>query len=145
LLIANTFCQQAALPTWAKTAIPAGTVLGPGQYYLVLGSGGATGAAMPAADATGTLSMAAGAGKVALVNSNTLIAAGVVNPAGNAGVLDVVGYGPATTAYETAPTTVNLSAATAAIRNNAGCTDADNNSTDFSAATPLVHSEIVVD
>ncbi|MDB5907772.1 MAG: endonuclease/exonuclease/phosphatase [Massilia sp.] len=138
IAIGNWSVQYAATAgsTWAKTAIPAGTVLAPGQYYLVIGSGGTTGANMPTPDVTGTLSMAAGAGKVALVNNNTLITAGVVNPTGTAGVLDVVGYGPATTAFETAPTTPNLTATTAAIRKAGGCTDDDNNSTDFLALTP---------
>jgi uncharacterized protein len=48
--------------------LPAAT-LDPGAYYLVGLAGGATGAPLPTPDATGTINMAAGAGKVALVNS----------------------------------------------------------------------------
>ena len=120
---------------WAKTSIPAGVSLAAGQYYLVQQSGGTVGADMPTANLIGTLAMAAGAGKVALTNTSTLIAAGIVNPSGGA-VVDVLGYGPATSAFETAPTTSNLTATTAAIRKLAGCTDTDNNSLDFVNATP---------
>ena len=120
---------------WAKTDIPAGVTLAAGQYYLVQESGGAVGTDMPTANVTGTISMAAGAGKLALMNTSVLIAAGVVNPSGTA-VADVVGYGPATTAFETAPTTANLMATSAAIRKLAGCTDTDNNSLDFANALP---------
>ncbi|HSB88056.1 MAG TPA: lamin tail domain-containing protein, partial [Ilumatobacteraceae bacterium] len=46
--------------------------LAPGQYYLVQqASGGTTGAALPTADATGTVNMSATGGKVALVDSTT--------------------------------------------------------------------------
>src|SRR5687768_13351510 len=45
----------------------------PGQYYLVKLAGGAAGTALPDADATGTISMAAGAGKVALASRATTL------------------------------------------------------------------------
>src|SRR5690606_6665652 len=45
--------------------------LDPGQYFLVSLAGGTNGSPLPAPDATGTINMAAGASKVALVNSTT--------------------------------------------------------------------------
>src|SRR5207248_2751634 len=58
--------------TWAKTDLASGT-LAPGRYFLVKEtSGGATGAALPAADATGNINITSTtAGKVALVSNTT--------------------------------------------------------------------------
>src|SRR3954463_14125772 len=58
--------------SWQKTdltgSIPAG------GYYLVQEAQGAVGTTpLPTPNATGTIAMAAGAGKVALLNNNTLI------------------------------------------------------------------------
>ena len=53
--------------TWQRT--PLSGMLAPGQYYLVQEAQGAGGTVnLPAPDATGTIPMAAGAGKVVLVN-----------------------------------------------------------------------------
>src|SRR5437764_577508 len=53
--------------TWQRTNL-AGLTLQPGQYYLVKEAVGAGGTVdLPASDATGTIAMAAGAGKVVLV------------------------------------------------------------------------------
>ena len=57
-------------------------------------SGGASGGALPTPDATGTIAMAATAGKVALTNTNTLIASGTACPSGTT-LVDLVGYGTA--------------------------------------------------
>jgi predicted extracellular nuclease len=77
--------------------------------------------------------MSGTAGKVALVTSQTTITSGTVCP--TSGTQDVVGFGSATTCSETAPT-ANLSNTTAAMRNNAGCTETDSNSADFAIAAP---------
>ncbi|MGH9856190.1 MAG: lamin tail domain-containing protein, partial [Blastocatellia bacterium] len=61
--------------SWQKTDLSG--MLAPGKYYLIQqSSGGATGAPLPTPDATGTIAMAATAGKVALTNNNTLIVSG---------------------------------------------------------------------
>ena len=80
--------------------------------------------------ATGTIAMAAGAGKVALLSNATLITAGTTCP--TSGVVDVVGYGTGTNCFEGAGPTGTISATVAALRLDNGCTDTDNNSTDFS-------------
>ncbi|MCY7354491.1 MAG: lamin tail domain-containing protein [Lysobacter sp.] len=114
--------------TWAATALT-GTIPAGGYYIVHQASGGAIGAALPTADATGTINMSGTNGKVALVNSTTLLTG--TCPIGN---VDFVGYGSANCS-ETAPTGV-LSNTTAAIRANGGCTDNGNNSTDFAVAAP---------
>jgi hypothetical protein len=108
--------------------------LQPGQYYLVQeSSGGAVGANLPTPDTTDTISIAATAGKVALVNSTTALTSGC--PLGGS-VIDFVGFGTGSTCFEGAGTTATLSNTTAALRANAGCTDTNSNSADFSAGAP---------
>jgi predicted extracellular nuclease len=118
---------------WQVTTL-AGTIQ-PGRYYLIRQAQGAGGTTdIPNADAIGTTPMAAGAGKVALITNNTQITAGTVCPSG-AAVVDIVGYGTGTNCSETAPT-ATLSNTTAALRNDQGCAETDNNSTDFSVGSP---------
>lgn len=104
-------------------------------YYLVqVGTVGTTGVALPVTpdhiDANGP-NMAAAAGKIALINNTTINNPCTGNTSG-AIYVDVVGYGTAN-CFETAPTGA-LSTSTTAVRNGAGATDTDNNSTDFSVA-----------
>jgi predicted extracellular nuclease len=116
---------------WTATALPAVT-LQPGQYLLVQEAQGAGGTTpLPAPDATGTIAMAGGSGKVALVNTTTALSGAC--PSGTQ-IVDLVGYGTAN-CVETAGTAV-LTNSTAAIRGAAGCTETDNNSSDFSTGTP---------
>ena len=90
---------------------------------------------LPPPDATGTIPMAAGAGKVALLNVATTIASGTACPSAN--VVDLVGYGTGTNCFEgTGPTTPLLTNTTAALRNASGCTETDSNAADFTAGTP---------
>jgi predicted extracellular nuclease len=122
----------AAGSTWQVTNLSG--LIQPGQYYLVQEAQGAGGTTpLPTPDATGTISMAAGAGKVALVNTTTALA-GTGCPFA-AGVQDFVGFGPTANCSETAPTPAPGNT-TAVLRAGLGCTDTDNNSTDFVAGTP---------
>ena len=107
--------------------------LQPGQYYLVAEAFNDNGAAaLPSADASGSIAVSATAGKVALVNSTNALSGAC--PSG-ASVVDLVGYGSTASCFETAnapaPSTTK-----AILRVANGCTDADNNSTDFSALAP---------
>lgn len=116
--------------TWLVSALSGNTILKPGQYFLVRqaqGSGGTT--ALPTPDSSGSLAMSGTAGKVALVASTTPLSGGTP-----AGVVDLVGYGGASY-YEGAPTP-QLSNTTAVLRNAAGCTDTDNNASDFTVGAP---------
>jgi hypothetical protein len=114
-----------------KTDITSGILL-PGHYFLVQeGSGGANGVALPTPDATGTINLAATAGKVALVLGTTALT-GSGCPLG-APIVDFLGYGSTANCFETSPISVSgtNSNARSVIRTNS-CTDTDNNSTDFS-------------
>lgn len=109
-------------------------ILAPGHYYLVqeaVGAGGTT--SLPTPDATGTISMAAGAGKVALVSSQTALAAAcsTTDPT----VIDYVGYGTggsgANCSEGNAPAPT-LTSSTSASRNSTNA-DTQNNAADFTA------------
>ena len=113
---------------WTVTAIN-GTVAA-GGYFLVQEGSGNIGASLPTPDQTGTINMAAGAGKVALVSSTTALSGCPVSSA----YIDLVGYGAANCS-EGSPVAA-LVATTAALRNSGGCTDTDNNSTDFTVGAP---------
>jgi predicted extracellular nuclease len=117
--------------SWAVTTL-SGT-LQPGQYYLVQQSAGTGGTLdLPAPDATGNIALSATSGKVALVNSATALTG--VCP--TVGVEDLVGFGTAATCFEGAGPTATLSNTTAAIRGGGGCTDTQNNNSDFTAGAP---------
>lgn len=121
--------------TWQKTALT-GTVE-PGKHYLVQEAAGAGGSvSLPTPNAIGTIAMAAGAGKVALVSNGTALA----GTCPMASAVDFVGYGAANCS-ETAPTAA-LSNTTAALRNGNGATDTDNNSADFTVGAPNPRSSV---
>ncbi|MEK7834275.1 MAG: lamin tail domain-containing protein, partial [Acidobacteriota bacterium] len=114
---------------WSKTDLSG--MLAPGKYLLIQqASGGANGSPLPTPDVTGTIAMAATAGKVVLTNTNTLIASGTSCPSG-ATVVDILGYGTTANCFEGAGPTANLSATAAAVRAMNGCTESDNNASDF--------------
>lgn len=121
--------------TWNNTTdIPASTTLQPGQYYLIAeGSGGSNGVALPTPDLSGSISMSGSKGKVALVSGSTSLSGAC--PLADASVVDLVGYGSADCS-EGAGTAPTLNNTTAALRADAGCTDSNDNSNDFSAAAP---------
>ncbi|MFW5466460.1 ExeM/NucH family extracellular endonuclease [Knoellia sp. CPCC 206391] len=108
----------------------------PKSHYLVIEAAGANAgtATMPAGDATGTISMAGGAGQVLLVSSTTASTVSTGNLAGNPALVDMVGYGAAGS-YETVATTTGLTNITSAQR-SAPFADTDHNNNDFSEAVP---------
>jgi Metallo-peptidase family M12B Reprolysin-like/Lamin Tail Domain/Secretion system C-terminal sorting domain len=117
--------------SWSSTNLT-GTIA-PGKYYLVrASSGGAVGVALPTPDVLGTIIISATAGKVALVNTTTLLTGAC--PTGTQ-IIDFVGYGTSANCSESAnaPAPSNTNAI---LRANGGCTDTNNNSTDFSTGTP---------
>jgi predicted extracellular nuclease len=122
---------SAAGANWQVTNLT-GSVAG-GGFYLVqeaVGAGGST--PLPTPDATGTIAMSAGSGKVALVTSTVALSCGTVC-AGTTGVHDLIGYGTAND-FETAAAPL-LSNTTAAARAD-GAPDTDNNSANFTAGPP---------
>ena len=120
--------------TWSKTILT-NVVLQPGQYYLVqeaVGTGGTVN--LPTPDATGTIAMSGTTGKVALVNNQTTIGT-IACPTAANGVVDFIGFGAANCS-ETIPTPA-LTNTTADLRAAGGCTDTDNNSSDFASGAPV--------
>jgi len=103
-----------------------------GGYYLIQMAGGAVGVALPAPDATGSLSLAAANGKVALVNS-TVPLNGLGLP--NAAIVDFVGFGTAN-AFEGSAAAPAPSNSTSISRLNKGSTDTNDNAADFVAGAP---------
>jgi predicted extracellular nuclease len=118
--------------TWAVTALSG--VIEPGRYYLVREAAGAGGSSDgPAPDASGTTTMSATSGRVALSSSTAPFIANNC-PAGGT-LIDLVGYGAAT-CFEGAAAAPQLTNATAALRKRGGCFDTNDNATDFSSSSP---------
>ena len=115
--------------------------IGAGKYYLVqLASQAAVGAPLPIADATGTVNMSASAGKVVLASTSVGLncngsTASPCTGTDLGSIVDLVGYGTANYFEGTGPAP-GLSNTTAGVRAGGGCTDTNNNSTDFTAAAP---------
>ena len=120
------FTQATALPN---------VTLQPGQYFLVQEgtAAGALGGTLPTPDASGTISMSATTGKVALVNGTAALGTTGCPPSG--AVVDLLGYGTGVNCAEGTPTAA-LTNTAAAIRAVHGCTDTDANSSDFAIGTP---------
>jgi predicted extracellular nuclease len=116
--------------TWQVTPLT-GTIA-PGGYYLVQeASNAAVGSPLPAPDATGSIAMAAGAGKVALSSTTTPFSGSCASCA-----VDMVGYGATASCFEGAGPTGGTSNTTAALRKRGGCFDSNNNNIDFSIGAP---------
>ncbi len=116
--------------------------LQPGQYYLIKEFAGSTSSAnLPTPDLIDTvntttvngdgINLSATNGKIILVSNTT--AETTANPSG-AQIIDKVGYGSANGSEGTS--TGVLSNITAALRNLGGCTDTNNNASDFLVGTP---------
>ena len=127
---------SAAAASWQSTAL-SGSIPAGGRYLVQLASGGANGAALPTADATGTSNLAVTGGKVALVDNATALSCGASAGSCSAasGLQDLVGYGGAAD-YEGSGAAPAGSATNSLARAGGGCTDTDDNAADFATATP---------
>jgi uncharacterized protein (TIGR03437 family) len=124
---------SATASTWSVTPLTSFVLL-PGQYYLIQqSSGGANGLPLPAPDATGTIAMAAGAGKVALVRNANALTGACPN---NANIVDLAGYGNTANCFSGAAPAPAASNTNAILRTANGCTDSQNNAMDFAAGSP---------
>ena len=122
--------------SWQRTNLTG--LIQPGQYYLIQEAAGAGGTVnLPTPDATGSIAMSATGGKVALVSNQTLLTCGAVagNCFPNAAIVDFVGYDGGNN-FEGSGAAPTLSNTTAALRALNGCTDTDNNASDFSVGAP---------
>ncbi len=127
----------------SKTDLP-NVTLQPGQYYLILeATNAAVGIALPTPDLNGIssastpvsgIAISGTTGKVVLASSTTFVTG--ANPV-DSQVVDKVGFGTTPNGFEgTGPTGALISATTSAQRLNNGCTDANNNPTDFIVSAP---------
>ncbi len=116
---------------WQVCAIPAGTTLAPGKYFLIKLAGGTVGIALPTPDldiTTTPPNLSGTKGKVALVNNSTALSGAVITT----GYVDLLGYDATATSSETAPfLTTGTNNTLSFQRSNNGCNDTNNNSTDF--------------
>jgi len=108
-----------------------------GGYFLVQLAGGTNGIALPTADLSSTvINMAGGAGKILLADTTTGIACNgsstACTPAQVAHFIDLVGWGTAN--YFEGSVGPATSTTLAIFRSSGGCTDTDNNGSDFTAA-----------
>ena len=124
---------SATASTWNVTPLTSVTLL-PGQYYLIQeSSGGTNGTNLTAPDATGTIAMAAGSGKVALVKNSTPLAGACPN---DPNIVDMVGYGNTANCFRGSAPAAAASNTNALLRLANGCQDLRNNATDFALAPP---------
>jgi hypothetical protein len=123
----------AAGTAWQVTLLT-NVTLQPGQYYLIAQGAGSNGVNnIPTPDASGTVAMSATSAKIALVSSTTALSGACpTSPT----IVDFVGYGGSATCNEGGANAPAPSTTTAAVRLANGCTDANNNSADFTATTP---------
>jgi len=120
--------------TFSGKATVNGTI-GAGKYYLVqLFGGTSNGVALPTPDGMGTIDLSGSAGKVALANTTNTVTFTAPSTFSSGNVVDFVGYGGAANAYEGGGRAPAPSATSSIMRLSGGCTDSNNNNTDFEAA-----------
>jgi predicted extracellular nuclease len=112
--------------SWSSFGVLPDVSLQPGQYYLVAGNVQSSGADIGSIDHHWPMSLAAGAGRVALAGVTTQLTAATEST-----IIDLVGYGAANRS-ETSPAPAP-STTSSIQRLAAGCTDTDNNAADFAA------------
>ena len=123
---------SATASSWSVTPLTS-VVLLPGQYYLIQeGSGGSNGVLLPTADVAGTVAMAAGAGKVALVKNSTALTGACPN---DPNIVDLVGYGNTASCFKGSPAPA-ASNTNAILRAGNGCENTNSNGTDFGTGAP---------
>jgi hypothetical protein len=115
--------------SWTKTALT-GTIAAGGYFLVSEQSAAAIGADLPTPDVVGAINLASTAGKIALLNDATTLT--VSCPVGGS-VVDFAGYGAAANCFEGTGPTPAPSGQNSATRLGAGCTDAGQNATDFTA------------
>jgi predicted extracellular nuclease len=123
----------AAGTTWQKTDL-SGSIPSHGYYLVQEGQGAGGTTPLPTPNATGTIPMSATAGKVVLLNTNTLVTSGTSCPSG-ASLVDLAGFGTTANCFEGTGPTPAPSNTTAVLR-NATATDTDNNAADFATGAP---------
>ncbi|MBY0263262.1 MAG: lamin tail domain-containing protein, partial [Phycisphaerales bacterium] len=117
-----------------RVTLPSGTIIPSRQYLLVkIGSAGSTGAPVSFDVDSSAIAASATDGRLVLVSNATPLAAGC--PTSDPSVVDLIGYGTAT-CFEGSAAAPAGSATTALFRSDNGCTDTNNNASNFAAGTP---------
>ncbi|MBT9523955.1 MAG: ExeM/NucH family extracellular endonuclease [Rhizobacter sp.] len=135
------YASAAGTGTFAANGVVAlSGSLQPGQYHLVQLATTTGGLTLPMADSTGSINLSGTNGKVVLANVATGLACNGASAACSAAqlaqIVDLVGYGSANF-FEGAAAAPAATATTALYRALAGCTDNDQNNSNFSAAAPV--------
>ncbi|MEU0147207.1 endonuclease/exonuclease/phosphatase family protein [Streptomyces sp. NPDC006288] len=119
---------------WQVSALSG--AVAPGGRYLVAQAAGTGGTvALPTADATGTVAMAAASGTVALVYGTTpLTCKTPADCAADTRIVDLVGYGSAAVREGSGP--VTGASAGASVARGTSLADTDDNAADLTAGTP---------
>ena len=112
--------------------------IAPGQYYLIRLAGAGGSVSLPQPDLTISLALPLNVGKLALVNNSTALDTGCSSDATR--VVDLVGYGIAQCAESRALNPPADTELVAHVRKGGGCTDTDNNFSDFSRVTPVLRN-----
>src|SRR4030095_4091387 len=124
---------SATAAAWSVTALPNLSVA-PGQYLLIQeSSSGANGTELPTADVTGSINLAATAGKGALVSTTNALSGACPN---SSSIVDLVGYGTAANCFRGNTPATAPANATAVVRKANGCENTENNANDFVVAAP---------
>jgi hypothetical protein len=124
---------SATSSTWSVTSLTS-LSLAPGQYYLIQeASGGVNGQSLPAPDASGTINLAAVAGKVALVDNRTALIGACPSASS---IVDLLGYGAAAICFEGGGPAPAPGNSVALLRRGDGCIDTQNNESDFVTGSP---------
>ncbi len=122
--------SAAGTGVWQKTLL-SGSIQA-GQYYLVQEAPGTGGTLnLPTPDAIGSIAMSSSNGKLVVARDSVTLSGGCPS---SSSIADLFGYGSATCFEGTVAAA--LSNTTSASRNNNGCTDTDNNLSDFTAGAP---------
>lgn len=124
------YTSAAGTGTWSVGTIPPLSSIPAGGYFLVGFQGGTSGGvALPTTNSTAAFNMSATSGKVALANNNTALSG--ANGCTAASVVDAFGFGSGSCFESAVFSTTGITNTSSMHRKLSGCTDANNNSTDF--------------
>lgn len=146
----STQYASASGTNWLVTPL-SNVTLQPGQYYLIqYASGGSNGTALSMPDLiapavtvganTFVPNLSGTTGKLALVNSTVQLPADPCPV--SASIVDLFGYGTSASCFE-GTRGPDLSNTSAGKRNGNGCTDTDNNDSDFTVGIPAPRNSLI--
>ncbi len=133
--LANYSVQYSGATSYTWQAQPINNTIPAGGFLLIqLAGNGTVGVPLPTADVIGSMNLSATTGKVALVDTvNTLFGSGI----GDSTVVDLVGFGPTASGYQTNPGPT-LTSKKCLVRIGGGCSTSGDNSVDFIASNSFV-------